>query len=742
MIKNNLFKLSVVLFSVFIISGCSRNKSEDFFQGVTIAPSYSYYMSGRTDRVKGYVVRVNGAEKLENPGLVFLASGIDYQGEAYVIVNRTRYEIPPVSGTVSKINSASGSHGKAQFYSVSTEDDITGKIVIPLKKNTVQDGINEVAFFKDESSDGFTVLDARIEAVKAESSYVAGQTYHLLARGRPASIRDFDFVYNYKNSHKWTEKDIPEWAQRGKVNFYRAGIDYDNLDRMFEMFREAHINLVAVGIPRDKNSKDYERVESFIKRCHKNNIRITAFNSLGGVSLRNLLMNPKLETWIGHDEYGNKLWRQPGKVFAADLANQKYCNYELKYAGLQIDTGVDELYYDYALGSTGDVLRFFKNVRKIAEVKGRNVTIYGNCKGNVLVDEVCDLTKSEGTTEAGVRNGKWVHNIPQARFYYAVGEGIKPYRSKYEGADPGVPNPGAFNVQDGMKCGWQKPIAEAAAFQSHFAIAEAGDKLLSGWVTKDNPLAMRIWDEISKYYAFLYENRSLYTDVKCVSKIGILAPPRVPSFEVSLARESLYNALSEMNIMYAIVLLHRMDSNVLAKYKAIIIPNLPWITKEQLKVIEDYKKNGGNIYTIGSSNELRSLADISSDSQIFGKLHKTSKREKLRRKLEKLGGKPLISIKGVNYVAANIVRKRGKDQYIVHFVNYNKPLKNVKVRINLNGLSKKLHKNGIRLLSPDVVPGELKSVSIKNNSLEFILPVLKIYDVVSINYIGFQRKEM
>ena len=113
--------------------------------------------------------------------------------------------------------------------------------------------------------------------------------------------------------------------------------------------------------------------------------------------------------------------------------------------------------------------------------------------------------------------------------------------------------------------------------------------------------------------------------------------------------------------------------------------------------------------------------------------YKTSAREKLRRRLEKLEGKPLTSIKGVNYVASNIVRKRGKEQYIVHFVNYNKSLKNVKVRINLNGYVKKLNKDKVRLLSPDSVPHKVEAKSVKNSVLEFTLPVLKIYDVVSIN---------
>ncbi|UCE08254.1 MAG: hypothetical protein JSW07_09625, partial [bacterium] len=562
-----------------------------------------------------------------------------------------------------------------------------------------------------------------------------GQTYHLLARGKPSSIRDFDFVFNYKGDNKRLEKDIPDWARRGKINFYRAGIDWDHLERMFEMFKEAHINLVATGIPADKNSEDYRRVKGFIDRCHSLGIHITAFNSLGSIRFRNFLLHPESEKWISRDEYGALRWRgEKGGSYAADLQNDDYRKNDLlKRAEIQIDAGVDELYYDWAIGGTGDVLKFFAEVRELAEKKGKNISIYGNCKGNILADEVCDLTKSEGTTEAGVWNGKWVHNIAQARFYYASGDGVKPYRSKYEGADPGVANPGAFDVRDGMKCGWKKPIAEASAFQSHFAIAETGDKLLSGWIHKDNPLAMEIWEGICQYYSFLNEHRDLYTTVSCVSKIGIIAPPHIPSFEVSLTRESLYNALAEMNIMYDVLLLHRLTSEMLSHYKAVIIPNIPWVEANQLAAIKSYKKSGGKIYTIGSMGALQQFADDISSADIFLRLYEKGVREELRNKIKNLEGEPLISLTNAGYVAANVVQKNGTDRFILHFVNYDKPLENVRVRVNLDEYPIKLNKNKIKMLSPDMVPQQVQEISVKGNTAEFVLPVLNIYDVVILN---------
>ena len=707
-----------------------------YYQGITVPATYSYHLAGRKDRVRGYVIKIDNARRVNKPGLVFLASGID-ENEGYVEVNGNKYSLPALLGALSKQSDKSEKNveGKEGWYSYSSGDDIIGKIVIPLDAAILINGLNDVTFYKNPDWDGFEIIDARIQSVSETASAVVGQTYHLLARGKPSSIGDFDYVYNYTGEKKRLEKDIPDWRRRGKVVFYRAGIDWDHLDRMFEMFKEARVNDVAVGIPNDVAGTEFQRVKAFIDRCHANGIKVTAFNSLGNISYRDYLLHPELEKWISRDEYGALRWRgEKGGGYAADLQNEDYRkNALLKHAALQMDAGADELYYDWAIGGTGDVLEFFAEVRQLAKQKGINISIFGNCKGNILTDEVCDETKSEGTTEAGVWDGKWVHNVAQARFYYASGNGVKPYESKYEGADPGVPNPGARDVREGMKVGWKKPIAEASAFQSHFAIAEAGDKMLDGWVHKNNPLAMEVWSHISRYMTFLNDHQDLYTSVSCVSKVGVVAPPHIPSFEVSLTRESLYNALVEMNIMYDVLLLHRLTPEMLKPYKAIIIPNIAWIEGSQLAAIQTYKKNGGKIYTIGSAPELRELADSFSPADIFARLSEAAPREELRVQMASLEGDPLITLSGAPYVAANVTRKNGTDRFILHFVNYDKPLQNVRVKLNLEGMPVKINKNKVQCWSPDVAPLKVDQIVVRGNSLEFTLPALDVYAVVTVN---------
>lgn len=709
---------------------------QTWYQAITVPPSYAYHLSGRQDRIHGYVVKVDDVARLGSPGLVLLASGIDAD-EGRVEVNGTSIPLPALLGSAGrqKDKSEKNAEGKEGWYSFSSGDDIIGKLVIPLPPALIRNGLNDVTFYKEDGADGYEIIDARIAAVTAAAPMVAGQTYHILARGKPSSIDDFDYVLNYRGEKKRSESEIPEWRRRGKVVFYRAGIDWDHLDRMFAMFQEARVNDAAVGIPADSSGAEYRRVKAFIDRCHANGIKVTAFNSLGSISYRDYLVNPALEKWISRDEYGALRWRgEKGGNYAADLQNLDYRkNALLKHAAVQMDAGADELYYDWAIGGTGDVLEFFAEVRQLAREKGINVSIFGNCKGNILADEVCDETKSEGTTEAGVWDGQWVHNAAQARFYYASGDGVKPYESKYEGADPGVPHPGARDIREGMKMGWRKPIAEASAFQSHFAIAEAGDKMVDGWVHQNNPLAMEVWGQISRYMRFLAENQELYTGVACVSKLGIVAPPHIPSFEVSLTRESLYNALVEMNIMYEVLLLHRLTPEMLAPFKAIIIPNISWMDEGQLAAIRSYKQRGGKIYTIGSTPELKEVSDAWSHPDLFGRLAGAPVRDELRRQLQQLEGEPLVALNDAPYVAANLVQKKESRRLMLHLVNYDKPLTNVRVHLNLEGVAGKINKNKVRCLSPDQPTFTPAQIVVQGKSLEFVLPALDVYNVVVID---------
>lgn len=725
----------VILFLSVLSLCCGTVEEKPYYQGITTSTSYSYDLSGRTDRIQGYIMNIPRVATINNPGLVLIANGIDLAGEAYVMVNDNRYDLPPIIEGLSEeiAISPDEQQGKIGWYTFSNQYDIVGKIVVPLSSEHIKDGINEVEFFKKDGTDGYNVIDTRIEEVAEMKTQVTGRTYRDLARGKNATIDDFNFVVNYKGEGKRLQSEVPEWTRTNNIRFYRAGVDFNNLDRMFEMFKEARINLVMIGVPADTQSDQYKRIKAFIDRCHENGINITASSSLGGISLRSVLLNPELKEEIARDEYGELRWRRRGGNYLADLNNPQYHRDVLNRAGIAIDAGVDELYYDWAIGGTGEVMHLFTEIREIAKQKGKNIAIYGNCKGNILVDLVCDITKSEGTTEAGVWDGKWVHNVSQSKFYFAAGDFWKPYRSKYEGADPGVANPGAYDIRDGMKYGWKRPIAEAAAFHSHFAIAESGSKLRDGWIKKDNALAMEVWEGICRYNGFLADHEDLYRNYTTVCKVGLLAPPVIPSFETSLKRGTFYNVLAEMNIMYDVLLLPRISEEMLSKYAVVIIPDVPWVDDEQLSILKNYVNNGGKVLTLGSSKALRELATVTAPASLTQQIEERSYQMSFLKDLHNLYGEPLITLQNAPYVISNIVKKQGSDKIIVHFINYDKSVRNVKVTLNLGDFVNSVDGSSLLLESPDNVEKSLNNVKVDGKKVEFTMPALEIYNVVTIN---------
>ena len=184
--------------TLFVLLSCSylclAQAMPAFYQAYSVAPSYDYELSGRKDRVAGYVVRVDSLETLPSPGLVILVSGIA-PGEGYAMVNGHKYDLPGQMGQTTALarDTAKNQPGKEGWYSYSSGDDMGGKVVIP--------------------------LDARFESVSQSVPTMIGQTYHLLGRGRSATIRDFDFVFKYKSEQKRLLEQIPAWARRGKENF-------------------------------------------------------------------------------------------------------------------------------------------------------------------------------------------------------------------------------------------------------------------------------------------------------------------------------------------------------------------------------------------------------------------------------------------------------------------------------------------------------------------------------------------
>ena len=300
-------------------------------------------LPGEAGGPKNYVIRIGDVKAVVNPGLVILADGLDSAGKGSVDVNGNIYAIPPAPA------------------------GLLAKIVIPLRSDHLRSGLNRISYPKSGAT-SCDVLDCRLEEVKESSARVVGLSY--LPKAAVPSIADFDLVAGSTGAGKRRESELVPWARRGLVRYYRAGIDFNHLDRLFEMFKEARINLAMLQTvtPEDLQSAEYKRYKNFIDRCHAAGIKVmfdggTGNVRLNAISLDSVLLHPEWRDWIAKDDLGFPRWRTPGRSFWTDVKNSDYRKEVLKAAEIAVDSGADAFYYDWAIGGTSDLMRFFNDVR-------------------------------------------------------------------------------------------------------------------------------------------------------------------------------------------------------------------------------------------------------------------------------------------------------------------------------------------------------------------------------------------
>jgi len=185
--------------------------------------------------------------------------------------------------------------------------------------------------------------------------------------------------------------------------------------------------------------------------------------------------------------------------------------------------------------------------------------------------------------------------------------------------------------------------------------------------------------------------------------------------------------------MYDVLLLHHVTPELLSHYKAIIVTDIPWMDAAQYAAIEAYKKGGGKLYTIGSAKKIRDMSDAVAPADLFPKLGDPSVRKELSESIRRLEGEPLVTVEGARYVAANLVRKQDQKRFILHLVNYDRPVQNLTVKINLDGIADAIDPGSLRLYSPDSVSKTVKVIKAGGRSVEFQVPALDVYNVITIN---------
>ena len=65
----------IILLLTVLSLCCSTVAEKPYYQGISTSTSYRYDISGRTDRVQGYILHIPRTAGLNNPGLVLISNG-------------------------------------------------------------------------------------------------------------------------------------------------------------------------------------------------------------------------------------------------------------------------------------------------------------------------------------------------------------------------------------------------------------------------------------------------------------------------------------------------------------------------------------------------------------------------------------------------------------------------------------------------------------------------------------------
>jgi hypothetical protein len=213
----------------------------------------------------------------------------------------------------------------------------------------------------------------------------------------------------------------------------------------------------------------------------------------------------------------------------------------------------------------------------------------------------------------------------------------------------------------------------------------------------------------------------------------LLALPQIPSREVrNLPRAQFYNAMGELNFMYGVVYISRLDASSLNGYKAVVVADVPYLSDDQIRILEKFKQSGGQILSVGSAENVRKISNLTLPQSVVGDILKPDVREEFRQAVIQVSGEPQVTVQGGPFVISNLVKQKS-GKLIFHLVNYEKPVENVTVKLDLTGVVNKVDPKSFRMYTPDDVPAELKDLKVDGTRVSFTVPRLNIYDVVAFN---------
>lgn len=545
-------------------------------------------------------------------------------------------------------------------------------------------------------------------------------------------------IESMKAERTWWGKDFTTEEKEVLSNIYGK---YS--DKIIAKLKEAGFNWVWVtwsnGWSFKEEADSREQLKGFIERCHEQGIKVTAYLSATNIFWENMFIDePQSVTWLLIKDkmpvfYGGN--SNPMR-FIANAGNPDWRAYMVGKSKTAVEAGADAIFYDNIIGDEDGLRLLLSETQQMADAYARHARkqkalLYANVHMDVdrldMNDECELLWDEEGKNTPGVWPSGWeTANARKIKFLYGTKQPWQPLKYEYDLYHCG-PRETCIPSPDEQKLS----IAEEYSFGAGLSRNIEGRFLKA--LIMDEKEALDAWAAIRQYNTFITAHSDLYNRVSPVPRIGVISETDDSSFADALIRRS---------VMFDLKTISRLDAGVpLSSLKAIVIPYAPFsMTVEQADAIRKFAAAGGKVFAappVASRGWDKQVSKQDKDklsafykeinaeiipAAVMSRIDKGGDIADFISKVVEESGGPVVTLDNAGHTLANVTRKNGAAQYIVHLVNYDfdKAAENVRVSLDAGGT------NGcdVQLLSPDAA--DIKADAVSANGGKCIFTVKKI----------------
>ena len=547
-----------------------------------------------------------------------------------------------------------------------------------------------------------------------------------------------------------------DYKEGDSLRMMEATRDWYN-PQTIKFLKMAHINWAWVtwstGFSPETERKQREVVSQYIKLCHQNNIRVTAYISIGNMFWEDMFKNiPDSIAWTKRDFRGGPvLYSGMATRYMADISNPGWINLQKARVEAAARAGADGLWVDntFSYYRPQDVAHLLAELYDVASKINPHFVILSNY--NQLIYTWARFQNGV-STEDGLEPGYYtdkqnpylVTNAGLIRYNYGVSEGWRPVSVEDGGRHTGDRT---MNPMPPRK--WQLAIAEAAMYHASLKINPEGRFLRD--IYFNVPAAIDGVRAIGAYNGFLEKNEQYYTHPESLSRVAFLS-------DTTDAVVPYLDQISEKNLNYDVLFNYQMPREErLKQYKVIILSNTNPLSKRWCNVLAIWVRQDGGTLIVAQDASLFSpnpatgnedfglggllgfsKVDIPSTMRVISRgqgavvyLPTLVPADQMYSLIQRyVGQSELVNIEPRQAVLSNVAYQPTYGRVIVHLLNYRQESER-DVCVDVHAPIEK-----VEVLSPDHLGDTQAKVLQHGNSSEIIVPELQTYDLVAIYLSG------